>query len=382
MNSYQTIWENILKVQRKTRLLALLEGYRPGEAGGALSYSEGLVLHMVASYPGSNLKELAKIMNLERSWVSRLMSALGGKKCVKVLVSENDQRSRKLEITAHGLEVLKKLNAARKTVVEKALIDLNPDEQHQLELHLKELADGLKAPRYATIGDSHPVDAQYARISWEVGVIGEDYMHSGLGVTAYQVFFSLAGKGDKEFSNSELHQFLPFDMSTISRTVAAFVEHGWVQRKETSHDKRSALLQLTPKGLAFWRDNLKTASKVLAEGLNGAPEARLESFIALLEKATAQMPKRGRALVRKAFEVMPADSRELQESTARFVEEHRCGAPGKLKSFAILHNDQLRGVIKMAPERSGDNLREVFVIGSEIKPKELLRCLQSVLSEK
>lgn len=342
---YIDIWLGILHLQRKTRMVARLHGFEAGETSPSLGYTDGLVLLLLEAKPGQTVKDISQSLKLEQSWASRVVAGLEKRKLLRAVTPETDRRSKMLHLTKKGEGALEELTTSRREITNHALKDLTAKERDELRQHLESLADGLGAPNYLTRQGSHPVDVQMARLSWAIGVIGNDYMESGMNVTQYQLLALLAEHSKRATSSAGLYRHLPFDMSTISRTMALFEERGLLERRSSSHDGRSLDLVLTSRGLSTWKENLRTAARVFGAALSDLSETKLQHFAELLQKASAQMPERTRVLLHNHIEMQRAHSPASVESVEDFLVENqkqRSSSEGQ-EYYALFKENQLCG---------------------------------------
>lgn len=377
---YLAIWEGILRNQRKTRLISLLKGFPAGQASTELSFSEGLVLYIIESQEDKNIKELSNFLRLERSWVSRIVSGLEKRRLVKTSADDSDKRSKKIRISQHGREALRQLNAARKAVVEENLRSLLPAEQERLTGFLRRLADGLGAPGYLSSTQSHPVDAEIARISWEIGIVSDDVLGTGMGVTQYQLLYALVNKQSESVSASELYQIMPFDMSTVSRAVAALAEAGLLHKRSASCDRRSFSLTLTAEGRATWKKYCRQAAEKMRQALKDLRANDLQAFANLLEKTTKDTPMRPGAALSKKVEIKSVPERQL-DATDRELRTEVSLSLGKGKQrFALAANDVVKGVIDLRQTEGSDKLEAISCAAHNISAKDFLKSLHACLN--
>ncbi|MBX7137184.1 MAG: MarR family transcriptional regulator [Oligoflexia bacterium] len=376
------VWEGILKLQRKTRLLAVIEGLAPGEAGPGLSYNEGLLLHILQTTPNKNVKEISELLHLERSWVSRLVQGLEKRGLLRARPSSEDKRNKLLTITAKGESAIVALSAFRLRVMDQALADLSSKERQELAKLTEVLADGFKAPRLFSELGGDPVDAELARLSWEIGVLGDDYMHSGMNVTQYQILWMLGCYQERFVSASELHQYLPFDMSTVSRTLVAFEEEGLVEREKLGRDRRANSVTLERKGQQKLRANLECAAENIARASNGQP-GMLERLAELLNRATQVTPERHRDRI-KTLELYPAEAGEMLKDFEAYCTNKLGRTPigpskrgSRKQRFALCQDRQLMGVLEIERAEESGTISSFLMAGEMLPERECAKVLKN-----
>lgn len=377
------IWKGILKLQRKSRLEAVTQGFGSEETSSALTYTDGLVLLILETEPDITIGRLAEILGLERSWVSRVISALEKRSLVRAYTPPEDKRSKKVSLSKKGRDALDDLIAVRRTISDKALSDLTAAQQEGLSAALRQLADGLGAPDYPGRPGSNAVDMELARISWSIGVIGENFMKSGLNVTQYQILFELANN-DGRLSVSELYERLPFDLSTISRTITGFEKSGYVQKFTSDHDRRSSLSALSPRGRKKWEEISSSAANTIRAAARDISDKTQKNLASLLELATHHIPGRGRAASAPKLEISAVSGAGQISDADMFLkqllsESGKAGTPGR--KYVVSLNDTLHGVIEISRHKGKEELSRFVFAGSGITTEDCFRIIKSCLKE-
>jgi DNA-binding MarR family transcriptional regulator len=364
------LWEVILMQQRKTRFITLSLGASPDQAEPGLSFSEALILLVVDADPDKNVRDLAKTLQLERSWVSRIVSAMEENGLIECSVPDNDRRSKNIRISRKGRLELSKLAEFRSRVVTETFKVLPDKEQKELRSLLKGLADGLGAPHYVTWAHAHPIDNELARISWRTGVIGESFMQSGMNVTRYQLLYELAKKGEDYSSAADLSLFIPADASTVSRTVVNLCEEGLAVRKISTSDARKQLVRISPRGKALWESVHEKAAALLQESLGQMPEKDVVQLTDLLRRAVYGPISRSKPLAAKNLEVRVISDKD--------VESFAVSAGGNQQRLGFFADNRLLAVMDI--EQGQDRLLQTFRIeAKELESADLLQFIKTGL---
>ena len=79
------------------------------------------------------------------------------------------------------------------------------------------------------------------------------------------------------------------DTSTVSRSVAALVAHGLVERRTDPNDKRASILAVTPAGRAALDESRNWYEDVLRNALAGWREGDVDALTALLGRFVADL---------------------------------------------------------------------------------------------
>lgn len=80
-----------------------------------------------------------------------------------------------------------------------------------------------------------------------LGFLNRNYLDSGYSVTETRILFEL--KENRQISANQLIAILHLDKSYISRLIRNFEKQELIIRKTSSDDRRTLIIQLTPKGL-------------------------------------------------------------------------------------------------------------------------------------
>lgn len=139
-----------------------------------------------------------------------------------------------------------------------------------------------------------------------LGLLGQSYLGSGLGVTEVRVLWELANGPD--VTAREIAQRLGLDEGYLSRLLASFERKGWIARRRDQADGRRRVLSLTQEGAA------------LAGRHDAASRAAVGAFLAELAPEARQLLRGGLARVRQAFSAPEAvELRDLAPGDAGWV---------------------------------------------------------------
>jgi DNA-binding MarR family transcriptional regulator len=322
--------ELLLTFQRKRRIISNLRGTAPDEAGPAIGYAEECVLQLTKSGKGKSIKALAESTHIERSWMSRVVSSLEERELVSLKADPLDGRSKLVSTTSAGDRALSEINVFAAGVMDEALADLTKRECASLAQSMKHIVDGFQAPPAPLQPDADQLDVQLARLSRAIGVFGPSFLSSDLNLTQVHILLLLASThSDSTVAVRDLDFLLPFDMSTISRTVAIFEEEGFLTKTQSSTDRRSFTLELTKQGIAKLAEFKKIASRSMAAALERVAPAEVANAVQLLGKATALMPRslgareRPEVIIRSVQSAdVPAHARPKSKDTSNNLVTH------------------------------------------------------------
>ncbi len=141
-----------------------------------------------------------------------------------------------------------------------------------------------------------------------LGLLGQSYLGSGLGVTEVRVLWELAN-GDVATAR-EIAERLGLDEGYLSRLLAGFEKKGWIGREPDPDDARRRRLKLTEKGRA------------LAAKHDAASRAAVGAFLGAMSEDSRALLGEGLARVKQAF-VPPveAELRDLAPGDAGWIVE-------------------------------------------------------------
>lgn len=369
----------LLLFQRKSRFITLQFGTRPGQADPVLTFGEGLILLLIDSDPDMNVRDIAALMRLERSWVSRIIADLEKRRFIQSSVSPGDRRNKMIRIAKKGEQELSNLVKYRAKVIAETYKDLTHAEQEELRSLLKDFADGLRAPSYLAHAKSHPIDAELARISWMTGSVGEDWAGTRMNINKCQVFLELVTRAKHSTSASELAYFLPMDMSTISRILLSLEKEGFVGRASSSVDSRLTVVTLNDKGMEKWTE-VKGRMTLLAQtAFRHYPQSAVKRLSELMVKATQEMPARVKKKTGKRIEVRAVDDEEAMPFITGLFDRKRAQDAEKFASalsnfrgqnYGLYHGGNLSSLIRVSSDKGKDSAGNFIIIGRTSAEKD------------
>jgi len=103
------------------------------------SLVETRVMHATINKDSIMPSEIVAQLNIDKSYLSRIISSLEKRKVITKTKSSKDGRSIKLSITEYGKKEFEKLNQASDIQVEGLLSQLNPKDCEQLVKNMSEI---------------------------------------------------------------------------------------------------------------------------------------------------------------------------------------------------------------------------------------------------
>ena len=104
-----------------------------------VSVRELRILRMINAQPMINQGELARLVALEKTIVSKLLSALSGRHLIYRTINADDARQTNLHLTEEGLAVVTSADIKTRNLERKILSPLSSEEVDSLLLSLKKL---------------------------------------------------------------------------------------------------------------------------------------------------------------------------------------------------------------------------------------------------
>lgn len=287
------LFHALLRFQLRQRLVGLEFGIPAERITEEVGDTEQSILFILDADPDRNVAQLAKLLGLERSWVSRMAAALEEKGLVASHVPDYDKRSKTLKLTERGTETLRHIELKFQGVFEKILSELTKKDEQELRQFLKRLGDGLGAPDYQSHSSGHPLAYQLGRISAATGVYGKEVLGVGLSITQLQVLRIIQSGGDSGMLIGDVNRVVPYDFSTVSRLINDFDEKGYVQKTSLPEDKRAVLVRITAKGKNEWQRCETRIAEVLSAGLRELTQTEIRTGLEILEQlAPSDAPNR------------------------------------------------------------------------------------------
>lgn len=155
------------------RLVRRLGFLRPDLADSGLPPSSVHALIEIGAKEGLSGRDLADILNLDKSSISRLVAKLVAAGLVTETVAPSDARSKHLSLTADGTKRLAAIDTFGRNQVRMALARLTTDEQQMVRRSLDLYADAIGTGDPVT----HPARAERAAVAaiscgWRPGLLG------------------------------------------------------------------------------------------------------------------------------------------------------------------------------------------------------------------
>lgn len=379
MKLYRSIFSRMLAYQRKRRLIARSRGLGADEARQSLSYTEEAVLFTLLSSPAINTRELANLLGVERSWMSRIVGALEKRELLAVKSSAADKRSKELRVTKKAERLLVESEVLSSEIMEESLAPLSSSQRKKFSNYLSTFADGVGAPRYDRPA-VHPVYWELWRLSRSVGISSGAFSEAALSTTQMQVLFVLKESSCDVLLASDIERMLPFDASTLSRVLSDFEKRGWVKRSPLKDDRRSLSVEMTNAGEVAHSKALESGVGMVKKGLRDLDASKLLEFSELLLDLVGSVPEAlSSETCRTKVEVHKLSVKEFSKTVAKF--DSRLSA-GELSNafpsggYVLKAGEEVHGLVAAHKENESHAL---YLCGNHMSEKEILGLVKSCL---
>jgi DNA-binding MarR family transcriptional regulator len=371
----------LLNFQRKRRLIARSRGIQAQVAGASLGFNEETVLNTLNTRGPLNILQLADAVGVERSWMSRIVSGLTDAKLVRASVDDSDRRSRRIEPTPHGLNELKRLDEQTAVIMQAMLSSLSANEQNRLARLLTKLADGSGAPEFTPRPGTNLTHLAAHRLSIAAGVFSDDVLGSSLSITHVQVLYALEEHSDDGLRVSLLDEYLPFDMSTISRTISGFEKKGLVHKKQSAEDKRSYTLQLSSAGERQLKEYRDHATQGFSRFLTHFVKSETTELTMLLKRVVSSIPSAARTPRVGSVELHSIKATDFQGNLLDAIRQLTVSRDltrysGKGSLFALYQGGQPCGVVIIEGDSRKPDENEVLLVATGVSGREAAALLR------
>ena len=248
---------------------------------GSLGISECQLLVQLLAEPEINATRMAETLSVAKSTISRILKGLINKELIITNICKNDGRSRSLEVTELGEEMVRQLQLSESEVLRRCLGHLSARQVSDLTYYLRTLADGWGTSEQTGLPGDHPVTVEITRLGRATGMTGSKFLNSNISSTEYIVLKSLS-LSDSTSSVSALDRLLPFDKSTLSRTVNRLVKQDIIL-KNGGLGRKGSKLKISDSGLSLLHEVEANATNAIKLALANKNEQFVDHFVELLK---------------------------------------------------------------------------------------------------
>lgn len=372
----------IFRFVRKQRFVALRHGVPGDQIGEGLTATEQSILFILYSEPDKSVKELAELVGLERSWMSRAVSALEEKEFLKSETPEHDRRSKTLSLTKKGAAILEKSEEFVAETMKENLDTLNVSEQKEFHKLLSKFADGLGAKNYANNSSKSPIGYQLGRLSAGFGMYSEKMFGSDLTVTYLHTLLILEENKSRATQVNDINYYLPLDMSSVSRTLQAFDKKAWINKIQSDTDKRSYSVQLSKAGERILEKYFERVEEIFQRALENFAQDELARFLDLYEKVSGQIPYPvSNSKVTAGIQLREISDQEAKSRRKNLESTVKSQlADQQDRNVGIYQGDELKAVMSIVRSKKDGAILSLDFVGQEIAPEQLSALMKNLMA--
>lgn len=256
------------KVQQSNRFITR-------DLGTDLGIAESSLLLNIDSRK-AGAKDLAKLLKLDTSVVSRNLSTLVSKGYIETSRSTLDARSKILTITQKGRHFLKRYDELSNKTIGDRLKALRGHEDAFLVEMFRHFADSAGVEKGVLREIDLPLRVEFRRVTTALGLLKKYFMNGSLNVAQWQVLAELEAEV-AEHSHIDLAEKLSISASSIS-TIMAILE------KKKCVIRTGGTPSLTPTGIRILRQTEEEYCARIAKAFSDVPDDKLEHFETVLSK--------------------------------------------------------------------------------------------------
>ena len=308
---YATLLELLRQYQRKGKFVdSVYES--------PLSPAEAFVLIELDAAPSKTIGELGRILELQQSSASRVVTKLARHGYLKKSQASRDRRQSALSIGAKGREFLKHRNQAVNQFISSMVKNVDMSELAEIQRCLKVLADGDNAPQISLHPGDHPLVLEIRRLTYAHGIIKGDYVDSGYTPLEWQLLSAISS-GERKIRACDLAEQFSIVVNTLSDKLHRMEKQGLLERKRLESDRRNFSLSLSKKGESVLRAIEDKAKSRMKRALSSLSSAEISNFLNLFAKYVGEPSIYGTSALPKNVSIRPVVSEHERAEGRAFV---------------------------------------------------------------
>jgi DNA-binding MarR family transcriptional regulator len=205
------------------------------------------LLNAIAQQRDLGVTELSQALVLDKSSLSRLVNSSEKLGLLELVPHPSDARRKTIQITERGAKAVAEDNNCRNEHVTACLDGLDEDQQDTLANRLSLLADGMGAEPLEKVSHEHPVRVPLRRLTRVMGMLGDDFLGSGMAVEQFQIL-QILSEHQNAISMRDLGNRLPYTQSSLSRLTESLNRKNWVTKVPSPDDGRQLMVGLSLQG--------------------------------------------------------------------------------------------------------------------------------------
>lgn len=353
--------EELLAFRRKRRFMEIANPMVPDRIGS----TETSLLLLIEGRPALTIRDVATSLEIEQSWMSRIVAALEEQGLVKITIPDSDKRSRVLNLTSAGSKALAASLSFETKLVEQCLSILSPSQIKEVVNFIKLMADSLSAQKFVGHEDAHPLTMELSRLNQSFRLHAGNYLGTGFTIFEIQALVAINGREGKDFYIKDLEKILPLDPSSLSRMITKLESDKVVSKKRSPTDKRAFLLSLTNEGskiIERYYDEVKARFKLATRNI---PESEILDFLRLMRNINQSSNSLNTNESISLKELGPEEVQSLKAPWRTFINQSK-RSNDKAKVLGVFLNKTMLGVINvdskisvLLNDLSADNLKQI-----------------------
>ena len=389
---YSTEVEKIMERSPELQILDLLRMHLSASQFTATAYgtdvttTQAAVLDELARDPQLQIDRIAKLLCVHQSTASRAISQLNTLGMVKSKVVKPGGRLLHHIVTAKGRKFAKFQWEFSERLYAQGLRCLTKEEGAGLQRFLTILLGYDPATTLSTLPEESWISFVFRGLTYEHGVLSDDYLQSGYSVRDWFVLSEIHYQGRTASSLASLMQISP---STVTVLLNRYTKKDFIQSKKDSLDKRVKEFSLTAFGCSVVTAIEDRATSIFHEKLSSLSLTELRSCIEIFKRYVEGMSGGNEQLL-QWVDVQPEQLSKLRIVAQRYVAS--AGERYPHSGFFLHANNRILVDSRSKPrvlvelESTGSrrewNIVNVFPVGSELpstSPSALISSLKHTL---
>lgn len=279
IDNLSQLHEQLLVFQRRMRWLRVHIPFR-------LDAITSNLLPVIATRSSFYSRDLCEFLKASPTQVSRLVAKFEKLGLLARVRVDKDARLKALVLSARGLATLSEIVAHDKTLADLGLAALNEAQREKLSEQFGALSDGFGAAPDTALPHEPAFVTEQKRLARVLGMLGNNYLMSGLDIAAYQLCFHLS-RCVVAVRFRDLKQELPFETSFLSREIDRFVNKGWLSKNGHPSSNRAVYVEMTTLGLRQFTAIHEASSAMIQKAIETAPPCSADLLCNLLKIANS-----------------------------------------------------------------------------------------------
>ena len=326
-----------------------------------LSLAESHLLVEIDLNRGTTARELVRIIGIEKSLLSRILSGLERKNMIRRCEATKDRRTKALELTARGKEVLSEFDVNANRSISALAVRLSQDSQQQFLRFIARFSDCLGVTPALARPSDHPFRPEIRRLTRAFSLLGRT-VFGVRGFTSLEWHLLLALlEASIPLRAADLAERYSVPANTISAALHNLARRGLISRERQECDRRVFLLAITEAGKKALKTIETAACARIADGLEGFSDQEAMDYARLFRELSGGEVKE--EVLRPRLSVRSLREQDRPAARAMLIEalvhsKRHLQAPERLvaadnRVFVLFAEQDPKGVCEFALEQKG-----------------------------